>query len=667
MPTPAERIAELREQIQRHDDLYYKKAQPEISDQDYDALKRELADREAQHPELASADSPAQRVGDDRQEGFEKYRHRTPMLSLDNTYSGDELREFHERLVRLIGEEKLAYVVEPKIDGVAMSLTYENGRLVRAVTRGNGSEGDDVTRNVKEGIAGLPHALNGDAPDVIELRGEVYMTNEEFERINSEREGLGLPLYANPRNLTSGTLKQLAGGQGRRLRIVLYGMGFREPDPFESQHELHEQIRRWDLPTVEKFWLVEGFDGIWGAIEELDELRHRFAYGTDGAVVKLDSLGWQREVGFTSKAPRWAIAYKFAAEKAETLLREIDVQIGRTGALTPVAHLEPVQLAGTTVSRATLHNEDEIKRKDVRPGDTVIVQKAGEIIPQVLGVVESKRPADSQPFDFGKFLQEKGYDAERVPGQAVWRLRGQNPVQQRRAVRHFASKQAMDIDHCGPAIIDQLFDRGLIRDCADLYKLAPEQLEDLEKFGKKSAQNLVNAIQVSKENELWRLLHGLGITHVGAQVAKDIARHFKSLQAISEAGVEDLEAVDGVGSVVAQSVVEWFSNDANRALVERLRAHGVNTETVAAEEEAAEAGSDKMAGKTFVLTGTLPHLSREEASAMIERAGGKTSSSVSKNTDYLLAGEKAGSKLSKAESLGVTILDEDAFRKLLSE
>ncbi|WP_269543098.1 NAD-dependent DNA ligase LigA [Cerasicoccus fimbriatus] len=666
-PSAQTHIEELREIIRRHDELYYREGASEISDREYDALKEELAQMESEAG-LDAEDSPTKTVGDDRTEGFRKVKHRRPMLSLDNTYNEEELRAFHVRLAKMFDEgAELEFVVEPKIDGVAVSLTYEKGQLVQAVTRGNGAEGDDITRNLLEAVPDLPRELK-DAPELIEIRGEIYMMAEEFLRINQEREESGLPMFANPRNLTAGTIKQLGGVSGRRLSIVLYGVGYCEPNHFAMQSDLHEAIRGWRLPTVEKYWRVNRIDDVWAAVEELDKLRHEFAYATDGAVVKLNSFAMQSEAGMTSKAPRWAIAYKFEAEQAETLLEKIDVQIGRTGAVTPVAHLAPVQLAGTTVSRATLHNEDEIKRKDIRPGDTVVVQKAGEIIPQVLSVVMDKRPADSMPFEFARFLEERGIKAERVPGQAAWRLTGQDdPIQQRRRLTHYASKQCLDIENLGEAVVDQLVTAELVADPADLYALRKDQLLELERFGEKSAENLINAIEQSKQAELWRLLHALGISHVGKQSAKDITQHFGTLDAIMEADPETLEAVDGVGGIMAKAIVDFFADEKNRALILRLREAGLNFALADSEKPAEAVEGGVLNGKTVVLTGTLPTLTRDQATALIEKAGGKTSSSVSKKTDYVLAGDAAGSKLAKAEKLGVAVLDEAAFRELVGE
>ncbi|MGB0416252.1 MAG: NAD-dependent DNA ligase LigA [Coraliomargarita sp.] len=662
MPKVSKEIARLRAEIAKHDALYYKQAQPEIDDQAYDRLKAQLAKLEAANPEFDFGNSPSQSVGDDRLEAFESYTHRKPMLSLDNTYSRDELIEFGQRLEKRFPGQKLAYLVEPKIDGVAVSLTYEKGHFVRAVSRGNGAEGDDITQNVQH-IAGVPKQLEN-APEILEVRGEIYMRHDEFERINKLREQTGQVLYANPRNLAAGTIKLLdsAEARSRQLDIVLYGIGACEPaNYFINQSAIQEQVKTWNFAVLEKYWLADGIAAAWDCIEELDTLRQKFAYPTDGAVVKLNDFSQQEQAGFTSKAPRWAIAFKFEAERAETLLKEISLQIGRTGAVTPVAILEPVQLAGTTVSRATLHNEDEIRRKDIRPGDTVLVQKAGEIIPQVLGVNKDKRTVDSQAFDFGQHLQALGIEAERDPTGAVWRIVSKDdPIRQQRALQHFASRACMDIENLGTAVVEQLVSRGLAKDPSDLYKLTEEQLIELDKFAEKSAQNLVRALVESKTRRLWQLLHGLGIPHVGKQSAKDLEANFDSMDRLAAASEEQLEAIDGVGSIMAQSIHAWFADESHRDLIEGLRAHGLNFDSART-----RGGSDgPLSGKTIVLTGTLPSLTRDEASALIEAAGGRTSSSVSKKTDFLLAGEASGSKYAKAEKLGITILDEDAFRTL---
>ena len=663
MPNARKDITKLHAEIAKHDRLYYKDATPSIDDQAYDRLKTELATLEAASPEFNFGDSPTQSVGDDRLEAFASYTHRMPMLSLDNTYSMEELIEFGRRLEKRFPEQTLNYLVEPKIDGVAVSLTYEQGKFVRAVSRGNGTEGDDITSNVRP-IAGLPNTIEN-APDLLEVRGEIYMRHEEFERINAIREAEGQQLYANPRNLAAGTIKLLdpAEASARKLDMVLYGVGACEPARFFShQAEIQKKLKRWGFSVLEKIWLTDGIEQAWLSIKELDSLRQNFTYPTDGAVVKLDDFRLQDEAGFTSKSPRWAIAYKFEAERAETLLKEISLQIGRTGAVTPVAILEPVQLAGTTVSRATLHNEDEIRRKDIRPGDTVLVQKAGEIIPQVLSVIESKRPADSQPFDFGAHLESLGIVAERDPTEAVWRItRKDDPIRQQRALQHFASRVCMDIENLGTAVVEQLVSRGLAKNQADLYTLDTEQLLELEKFAEKSATNLIAALEVSKTRALWQLIHGLSIPHVGKQSAKDLEANFESLDAIASATEEQLEEVDGVGSIMAQSLHAWFSEPDHVTLIDRLREHGLNFQSARI-----DTSDSALAGKIFVLTGSLPNLTRTEASAMIEKVGGRTSSSVSKKTDYVLAGEASGSKYAKAVKLELQILDESAFQELIS-
>lgn len=663
-------MSELRTLLAHHNRLYYQQARSEISDEEYDLLRRELEDLEARFPQYVPADTPSSQVGDDRLEGFLKVPHLQPMLSLDNTYSEQELRAFHQRLQKLFPQKTLPYVVEPKIDGMALSLCYERGRLVRALTRGNGVEGDDITRNARQ-TGAFPEDLECvDPPEVVEIRGEVYMTREEFSRINRVREAQGLPLFANPRNLAAGTLKQLGGVGDRKLNVLFYGFGYYQGDGFapETQEAIHQTLKNWKLPVLEKYWAVSGVDAVWQAIGELEALRETFSYDTDGAVIKLDWIEGQRQAGFTAKAPRWAIAYKFAAEQAETRLHAIRVQVGRTGVLTPVAELDPVRIAGTTVSRATLHNEDEIRRKDIRPGDTVIIQKAGEIIPQVLRVVEAKRPPDSTVFDFAAFLREQGYQAERIPGEAVWRLADDNhPGRLRRRIAHFASKNCMDIENLGPKVVDQLVDAGLVQNPADLYRLSQEDLLQIERFAEKSADNLIAAIEKSKHAPLWRLIHGLGIPHVGARASRDLAAHFGNLDDFMAAGAEALSAVDGVGTVMADSIREYFLNPVHAALVEDLRELGVAPADAEQNVAPAPAMDSPFAGKQFVITGTLDGCSREQARERIEQRGGRVSGSVSGKTDYLVAGASPGSKLDKARSLGIRVIDEQTLQSWLDQ
>lgn len=663
----AGQMERLRREIERHERLYRIENQPEISDQDFDRLVKELEALEAEYPLFARPDSPTRKVGDDRSSGFATVTHRVPMQSLDNTYNREELFEFDKRLRKVLGGEEPEYLVEPKIDGLAISLTYENGRLVQAVTRGNGEQGDEVTANVRT-IRSLPGKLaGGETVPLIEIRGEIFMTREEFDRINAEREKEGQPRFMNPRNLASGTLKQLDSRlvAQRKLEIVCYGIGAAEGVRFKHQHQLREQFQAWGLPVVEKAWRVRGIEAAWGAIEELDSIRSRFAYPTDGAVLKLDDIAGQQRAGSTSKAPRWAISYKFAAEQAETRLHAITIQIGRTGALTPVAELEPVEIAGTMVSRATLHNEDEIRRKDVREGDWVVVEKAGEIIPAVVRVVSDKRPADSVPFDFPARLKELGHEAERVPGQAVWRLKGDaNPVRLRRQLEHYAGRQAMDIEGLGREVVKQLVETGLVRDIADLYGLQASDLLDLEKFAEKSANNLVEAIARSREADLWRFIHGLGIPLIGAEAAKLLAVTFGTMGVLMQAREEALNAIDGIGPKMTESLLQYFSEPANIERIRRLyQEAGLNMESRLQKP----AGDASLSGKTFVLTGTLPNWTRSEAKARIEAAGGKVAGSVSGKTDFVVAGDEAGSKLSKARDLGVAILDEAGLRALLGE
>ncbi len=657
------RMAELEKEIRRHDELYYRQALPEISDREYDALKEELARLSQQYPDVASQESVLGLIGDDRVEGFETVRHIQPMQSLDNTYSREELFEFDQRLRRLLPGEELAYTVEPKLDGVAVSLVYQNGQLLRAVTRGNGTEGDVITRNLLT-LEQVPRKLAGEQwPELIEIRGEVFMTFHEFARINEEREENGESLYANPRNLTAGTLKLLDSRMvaKRKLRIVLYGVGACPVGWFQQQCAAVDRFRAWGLPVNEDTLRVTSIEQAWQVIEELDRKRHERDYPTDGAVVKLDSYKQQQEVGSTAKAPRWAIAYKFEPERAETLLEKIVIQVGRTGVLTPVAHLTPVQLGGSTVARATLHNEDEIARKDIRERDRVLVEKAGEIIPAVLGVNLSKRPADSEAYAFPRICPSCGNHAVRLPEEVVWRcVNSSCPPQVRRRIYHYASRQAMDIEGLGTATVDQIVSEGWVHGIGDLYDLTVERLETLDKFARKSAENLMVALAESKTRELWRLIHGLGIQHVGATSAKDLARHFRSMDRLLNASLEELKQVNGVGDKVAQSIVSFFADPPNQSLLDKLQTVGLRWQDETTEE------STQWAGQTFVLTGSLQGITRDEARAQIESRGGKVSSSVSKKTHYVVVGAEPGSKYEKAVSLGIPVLDEQAFLSLLN-
>jgi DNA ligase (NAD+) len=665
------RHAALANEIQRHDYLYYVEAKPIISDQQYDKLYRELLDLEKEFPDLATPDSPSQRVGGQPLAAFKPNQHLKPMMSLDNTYSQDEVRDFVTRVQRLLPKETLEWLVEPKVDGVAVNLRYENGAFTVGATRGDGTAGDDITANLKT-IRGLPLRLKATRglPKVMEVRGEVYLTKEAFARINAERRAAGEEMFANPRNAAAGSLKQLDPQivAKRRLGIILYSAGHMEgghvPD---TQAELLAWLKSLGFGTPNKTWFCCSVDELFTAIDELDAIRKSFSYETDGAVIKLNSIPLRDKVGVTSKAPRWGMAYKYAPDQAETKLKAISVQVGRTGALTPVAELEPVFLAGTTVKRATLHNEDQIKRLDVHVGDTVVIQKAGEIIPEVVRVMTDKRTGHEKAFHFPKECPECGSKiakgtAAAEGDAAVWRCTNPDcPAQVRGRIEHWCSRGAMDIEGGGEVLSAQLVKSGLVHDVADLYKLTLDELSNLERMGEKSAQNFLDGIAASKSRDAWRVLYGLGILHVGAGVARLLARAFPSLDDVFAAGVDRLAEVDDIGGVIAQSVTQWYGESRNRKLIDRLRQAGVNFKSSLHSPAAARG---PFAGKTFVLTGTLPSMSREEASAKIEALGGKVSSSVSKKTDYVLAGEEAGSKLDKAQKLGVKIIEEAEFLKM---
>ena len=670
--SPRDQILRLRAEILRYEELYRKKNAPEISDFEFDKLVDQLADLERKHPEFAGPDLG---IGDDKSEGFQQADHKAPMLSLDNTYDEADFRAFGDRLYKALGGTGLEFIVEPKVDGVAVSLTFEKGKFVRAVTRGNGARGDDVTANVSL-IREIPRTLKG-APDLLEVRGEIYMELAEFQRLNAEREAAGEPLYANPRNLAAGTVKLLDGEEARRRRlsIVCYGLGACEPaSAFASLKEFKTKLKDWGFPIRDDIDVQQGVDAAWKAIQQLDVLRRDLPFPTDGAVVKVNRLEDQRRAGTTSKFPHWAVAFKFPPDQAETILRKISMQVGRTGAITPVAELDPVLLAGSTVARATLHNSAEIARKDIREGDTVRIQKAGEIIPQVLGVVLEKRPADAQPFDFEARLKELGLDATRDGEEAAYKLRAPSRDMKIRRLVHFASKQCLDIDGLGDAVAEQLVDLGLVDVPVDALGITPPQWRMLEGFKDKSVDNMMAGLEQAKQRELWRAIHALGIPNVGMQTAKDLSRHFKSMDALEAAQPSDLlitkvgkkggvsyeSVISGVGIEVSESILSFFSDPNHRDWVKAMRKAGLNL------VEAAAAGSvEGIAGKTFVLTGTLPTLGRDEARDLIEKAGGKVSGSVSKKTDYVVAGEEAGSKLTKAQELGVAILDEAALRALL--
>jgi len=663
------RHTKLADEIRRHDHAYYVEAKPSISDRDYDRLYHELLDLEKDFPDLVTPDSPSQRVGGAPLSEFKSVRHAFPMMSLDNTYSQEEMRAFVQRVQKILPDEQLEWVVEPKVDGVAVSLRYEDGKLVVGATRGDGTHGDDITANLKT-IRSVPVRLHGKPPAILEVRGEVFMTTSGFEKLNAERKAAGEEIFANPRNSAAGSLKQLDPKTvaKRPLDIVVYGTGLIEGTRPNKHDDTLRWLKSFGFKMTEKTWACGSADELIAAIEELDKIRHKFPYGTDGAVVKLNDFAQRERAGATAKAPRWAIAYKYAPEQAETKLNSITIQVGRLGSLTPVAELEPVFLAGSTISRATLHNEDYIREKDIRIGDTVVIEKAGEVIPAVVSVVTSKRKSGEKTFSFPKVCPECGSKVFKNIGAdeeeaAAWRCPNPDcPAQVRGRLEHFCSRGAMDIEGGGEVLVAQLVKVGLVRDVAELYTLKTAEVANLERMGEKSAKNFIDAIAASKTRDAWRLLYGLGIMHVGTGVAKSLCKHFPTLDDIFAVSAEQLIEAEDIGEIIAQSIVHWWGDSVNRKLFERLRKAGLNFKS---EIYNAAAASGPFAGKTFVLTGTLPTLTREQATAKIESLGGKVSGSVSKKTDFVLAGEEAGSKLDKAQKLGVKILTEEEFLKLL--
>ena len=674
------RHSQLADEIRQHDHAYYVLAQPTISDQDYDRLYHELLDLEAQFPDLVTPDSPSQRVGGQPLKEFQPVKHRKPMTSLDNTYSQEELREFVARVQRLLPNETLDWVVEPKIDGLAINLRYEQGVFACGATRGDGTTGDDITANLRT-IRSIPSKLRVPSskadglPNFLEVRGEVYLGKAGFAKLNAERKAVGEETFANPRNAAAGSLKQLDPRivAKRPLDIILYNVGAVEgaKAPFQTQAEMLDWLKTLGFRTPDRTWHCKSADELIAAIDELDQLRRKFPYETDGAVIKLNSFAQREKAGFTSKAPRWAIAYKYAAEQAETLLKSITVQVGRTGKLTPVAELEPTFLAGSTISRATLHNEDYIRQKDIRIGDTVTIEKAGEVIPAVVDVVLTKRDGKETLFRFPQTCPECGSKVSRSAGSADgdesvdWRCVNPDcPAQVRGRIEHWCSRGAMDIEGGGEVLVRQLVGSGLVRDVADLYSLKLDEVADLERMATKSAQNFLDGVVASKSRDMWRVLYGLGILHVGAGVAKALGKCFAALDDMFVSSMDQLTECEDVGGVIANSVVQWYGDERNRKLIERLRKAGVNFNS---ELFQPRAKVGPLAGKTFVLTGTLPKLKREEASAKIEAAGAKVSGSVSKKTNYVVAGEEAGSKLDKAQKLGVKIINEAELLDLLNK
>ena len=682
--TPGERIEELRRLIRYHEERYYILAQPEIADAEFDALMHELERLEADHPDLVAIDSPTQRVGGRVAAGFGTVEHVEPMLSLDNAYSEEELRAFDDRVRRGLdaggaGGSPVDYIAELKIDGVSIALTYVDGVLTRAATRGDGVRGEDVTANVRT-VRALPLRLAGDAPaGRIEVRGEVYLPRSAFERINAEREQEEEPLFANPRNAAAGTLRNLEPSlvAKRGLSAFSYqlvgGVADRHSDTLS-------QLRAWGLP-VEPHWRhCVGVDALVAFCEDWAERRRSLEFDTDGVVIKVDSYAQRRALGATSKFPRWSVAFKFPAEQKTTLLRRIEVNVGRTGAVTPFAVLEPVFLAGSTISMATLHNADDLARKDIREGDWVIIEKAGDVIPRVVGPVISRRPPESRPWVMPTECPRCGSALHRAEGEAVWRCENTScPAKLQRGLEHFASRGAMNIDGLGESLIAQLIESELVRDYASLYALTAEQLARLtstsqrsdgreiqRRFGEKNAAKVVAQIERSKTNELWRLIYGLGIRHIGERAAQVLGQAFWSVDALTDATIEQLQKTHEIGPVVAESVRSWFDEPRNRELLDRLRNAGVRMEVPESERTAAPVDA-ALAGNTYVITGTLTAMTREEAEAALKRMGAKVTGSVSRKTTGVIVGADPGSKAEKARDLGVPTLEEKQFLDLIGK
>jgi len=673
----AERAAELRAELERHNHAYYVLDAPSIPDAEYDKLFRELQRIEADYPELLTADSPTQRVGGKALKEFPPRQHGVPMLSLNNAFAPEEVEAFDKRVRD--GLETIAavdYAVEPKFDGLAISLTYENGIFTCGATRGDGVTGEEVTPNLRT-VRCIPLRLKGEGwPALIEVRGEVLMFKADFAELNARQRERGDKEFANPRNAAAGSLRQLDSKitAGRPLSFFAYGVGAGADELAVRTHsELIDKLAAWGFPVAAERAVVSGSHGQLEFFAKIGMLRPTLPYDIDGVVYKVNRLDWQARLGFVSRAPRFAIAHKFPAEEALTEILAIDVQVGRTGAITPVARLKPVFVGGVTVTNATLHNEDEVRRKDVRVGDTVIVRRAGDVIPEVVAIVPEKRPTRDlfggeplhPPFELPKLCPECGSAVARGIDEAIARCTGglYCPAQRKQALWHYAARRAMDIEGMGDKIVDQLVDAGLVHTPADLYKLTVETLAGLERMGEKSAQNLVAAIDQSRQTTLARFIFALGIRNVGEATARDLARHFGNLDSILGADVDTLQQVPDVGPIVAASIVAFFAESHNREIITQLLAAGLQW----TDGEPADAGPKLLAGKTLVLTGTLPTLKRDDAKAMIEAAGGKVAGSVSKKTDFVVAGEEAGSKLEKALELGVAVIDEAELLKMLEK
>jgi len=664
-----ERIIQLRRELHEHNHRYYVLNQPTISDQEFDFLMHELQDLEARHPELYDANSPTQRVGSDLSQEFRQVAHRYPMLSLANTYSEQDVAAWYESVEKGLQGEPFEVCCELKYDGLSISLTYEDGRLTQAVTRGDGVRGDDVTANVKT-IRSIPLVLSPTTPPLppksFEIRGEILMPWKVFERLNAEREAAEEPLFANPRNAASGTLKSLSSAlvASRQLDAYLYYL-LGDDIPAEGHYENLQAAASWGFKISQGMRKVNSLQGIYDFINYWDTERKNLPVATDGIVLKVNSLRQQRSLGYTAKSPRWAIAYKFKAERARTLLESVSYQVGRTGAVTPVANMAPVQLAGTTVRRATLNNEDFIRSFDLHLGDYVYVEKGGEIIPKIVGVDVDARPIIAQPVEFIKHCPECGARLVRYEGEAAWYCPNdtQCPPQIKGRIEHFISRKAMNIDSLGPETVDEYFHRGLIKNVADLYDIEVQQING-DGSRTKSAQRIVNGIAKSKDVPFERVVFALGIRFVGETSAKLLARHFKTMEALQQATAEQLIEVDGIGDVMAASIVSYFRNDDNRQLVERLKGYGLQ---MSLSDEQLSAQSDRLAGQSIVISGVFQHHSRDEYKALIEQHGGKNVGSISKKTSFILAGDNMGpSKLEKAQKLGVRIMSEDEFLQIIS-
>ncbi len=662
MQEAVRRIEELREIINYHNHKYYVEDSPDISDFEYDRLLRELENLENQYPELITPDSPTQRVGGKPLEGFETVIHRVPMQSLADAFSEEELYDFNRRVRNTVGDG-FEYIVEAKVDGLSVSLEYENGIFVRGSTRGDGIKGEDVTLNLRT-IKSIPLSIK-DKNISMEVRGEVYLPKDAFSRLNEEREVQGEQLFANPRNAAAGSLRQLdpSIAASRKLDIIIFNIQHIEGMKFETHEETLSFLREQGFKVIPISVLCKDIDCAVKEIGRIGQLRGELPYEIDGAVIKVNSLVQRELMGSTSKTPRWAIAYKYPAERQQTVIRDIIVQVGRTGALTPTAILEPVRLAGSVVGRATLHNIDYIREKDVRIGDTVTVQKAGDIIPEVVEVLKDKRTGEEKEFQMPEMCPVCGASAERVEGEAAVRCTGiECPARLFRSIVHFASRDAMNIEGLGPAIVDQLLENGLVKNIADLYYLKLEDLVNLERMGKKSSENLLNSIRKSRSNGLDRLIYGFGIRYIGLRSAQILAESFNNLDELMEATLDRLLQIHEIGSKTAESIVDFFGMEQTRHTVDRLKEAGVN---IRGRKRQLEDG--RFEGLTFVLTGALPGYTRQQAAEVIEGFGGRVAGSVSKKTDYVLAGEEAGSKLEKARTLGVRIIDEEEFREMIKK